>query len=235
MTTHTSLPTIDTEGSITDIGAVVRGFDPDTTGLNYASIEQTYATTLDADGVPAMQFVSIPLRSLAGQVTDRSFVEMTPFNQAMVITVACLQACDLDKFEIRQFFPVELPSVLWQCMTELDRPWPDGERADWSDEDRRLAEFAEYLAFADLVPFEMSAQQSRSLSKLMAAGATLGTGLGAVAAGAKAGVVGGLVIGAGGGPLIFITTPAGFVLGGLLGAVTAKFGKKIYEGKPKKA
>jgi hypothetical protein len=48
--------------------------------------------------------------------------------------------------------------------------------------------------------------------------------------------VGGLVIGAGGGPLIFITTPAGFILGSLLGAVTAKFGEKIYKGpKPKQA
>jgi hypothetical protein len=182
-------------------------------GLNFASIGQTYETTIHADNVPSMRFVSIPRRAPEPETTY-------PVEEV-------LQILGLAERGSRRFFPAELPWVLWECLT-AGRHDLRGDRAVWSDEDRRLFEFAEYLAFEDLIPFELSAQQSRSLAKLMCGGATMGAAVGAAAAGAKVGTVGGLVIGAAGGPLIFITTPVGFVVGGLVGAVTGALGERLF-------
>jgi hypothetical protein len=52
--------------------------------------------------------------------------------------------------------------------------------------------------------------------------------LGAAGAGAKLGTASGFVIGIPAGPLVFITVPAGFVVGGLVGAVTEAFGERLY-------
>jgi hypothetical protein len=178
-------------------------------GLNVASIGQVYETTIYADNVPSMRFVTVPQRAVEPARTD---------------TVEdCLQILGLEGFESTLFFPFELPFMLWQCLT-AQRPYPEGVRTGWSGEDRRLIEFAEYLAFEDLIPFELSEQQSRSLSKLMTIGSLGGAALG----GAKLGAAGGFIVGAAGGPLVIVTTTAGFVVGGLVGAVTAGVGEKIY-------
>jgi hypothetical protein len=80
-----------------------------------------------------------------------------------------------------------------------------------------------------LSPFELSPEQSRSLRKIMVTGVTTGVALGAAGAGAKVGAAGGLAIGAPAGPLVFVTVPAGFVVGGLMGAVTWALGERYYE------
>ena len=63
----------------------------------------------------------------------------------------------------RRFYPAELPAALFECMAGHRHP-DDGDRMSWSVAHAVLFEFAEYLAFEDLIPFEMSAQQSRSLA-----------------------------------------------------------------------
>ena len=192
---------------------------------------QTYETTIHGAGVPSMRFVTIPAQALESASRQGHTLRLR-----ISSIYAGLQAADpaegleilgLDGLENRPFYPAELPSVLWECLTG-GRTIPPGDRTAWEETDRRLFEFAEYLAFEDLIPFESSAQRSRSLSKLMIGGATTGTMLGAAAGGAKAGAAGGLVIGAPAGPLVFITTPVGFVVGGLVGAITGALGERLY-------
>jgi hypothetical protein len=174
--------------------------------LGLARVGQTYETTIRADGMPSMRFVSVAGRVLGPQAMD---------------AVEFLRILGLAELESRRFFPAELPWVLWECLAAR-RPITGNRRA-WSDEDRRLFEFAEYLTFEDLIPFELSEQRSRSLGKLMLGGATIGAAVG----GAKVGAAGGIILGATGGPLIFITVPAGFIVGGLVGAVTGTLGYKL--------
>lgn len=195
-------------------------------GLNYASVGQIYETTIHADGVPSMRFVSVPRRVLEPGTTD---------SDAELNLVEFLRILDLDPGALlfRQFFPTELPLILYQCLVgELFPGIPSvflDDRANLTGEQRRLVEFAEYLAFEDLIPFELSDQQSRSLGKIILTGATTGAGLGAAGAGAKIGATGGFIIGAPAGPLVFITVPAGFVVGGLVGALTEALGERLYD------
>jgi hypothetical protein len=199
-----------------------------TDGLNYASVGQTYQTTISADDLPSVLFLSVPRRGEKPGMRD--------------LDEECQQIFHLDGVtSSKRLYPAELAWALWYCITDgRDIPTDEDDRSNWPVEDRRLMEFAEYLAFEDVIPFELSAQQSRSLAKLMVAGSGAGLTLGAVAAGAKVGAAGGIAIGAPAGPLVFITAPAGFVVGGLVGAVTSAFGENIFNflsrsPRPKKA
>ena len=202
-TADAGMPTAATEERAAEGEATAGG------GLNFASIGQTYETTIYADKAPSMLFVTFP----------RAAVDVkTPIS-----VEGTLRTLGLDDLEGKQFYPAELPWMLWMCLTD-GRSYPEGDRGAWSEEDRRLFEFAEYLAFEDLIPFELSPQQSRSLAKLMTMGALGGAALG----GAKIGATGGFIVGAAGGPLVIVTTTAGFVLGGLVGAATGALGERLY-------
>lgn len=198
---------------------------------------QTYETTIHGDLVPSMRFATVPAAALeravrGGQTLPRLSSIYAGFEE--VDPTEALEVLGLETFERRSFYPDDLPAVLWECLTG-GRARPVGARATWDPDDRRLFAFAEYLAFEDLIPFESSSQKSSALSKLMIGGATTGSVLAATAAGAKVGAAGGLVIGAPTGPLVFITTPVGFVVGGLVGAMTGGLGERLYEkvrGKP---
>ena len=196
-------------------------------GLTLTGVGQTYETTIRADGVPSMRFLSIPLRVLGLDTTDT--------RPDSWYTDECLRILGLDEFDKEEFFPAQLPGKLWQCLTE-GRPMPHGNLKSWSVEDQRLFTFAQYLAFEDLIPFELSEQRSRSLGKLMSVGGIMGATLAGTATGAKVGVAGGLFIGAPTGPLIFVAAGAGLVVGGLVGAVTGAVGYKVADyisGSPK--
>lgn len=181
-------------------------------GLAEARPLQTYQTTICMPGVPAFRFVTIPI----------SIFEREPDDVADAVRMLGLPD------EGRSFFPVELPEALWFCMSG-GRDLPSEARDEWVSEDRQLFEFAEFLAFADLIPYEASEQRSRSAGKLMLSGAGLGAAVGAGAAGAKVGAATGIVIGTAGGPVVILTAAAGFVIGGLVGAVTGALGDNIYD------
>ena len=193
-------------------------------GLDFTSVGQIYETTVHADDVPSMRFVSVPRRTLDPGATD-SALAMDPLE--------FLRILDLDASIVTSFSLTQLPIVLFWCLDGALGPGiPVGffeSRANLTDSQRRLEDFAEYLSFEDLIPFELSDQKSRSLAKIILSGATTGAALGAAGAGAKIGAAGGFVIGAPAGPLVFITVPAGFVVGGLVGAATEALGERLYD------
>jgi len=182
-------------------GVVVREREEAATGLDDDPVVQTYETTLYADGVPPARFVTIP----ASVLLDEARGDLPRL---------------LDAFgwqQVRDFGPAELPGVLWQCLSP-QRDWPAGERDLWTIEDRALVGFIERIIFLPSIPFESSDQESKSLGALMAAGATTGAGVGtAVAVGPHA-------------PIMIVTVPAGFVIGGLVGAVTHALGRSVDAG-----
>lgn len=181
-------------------------------GLDEARPVQTYQTTIRAKGVPDFRFVTIPISAFEREPED--------VDDALGI----LGLSDGGE----HFYPAQLPEKLWFCLTGGRNVLQDP-REEWPDEDRRLFEFSEYLAFADLIPFESSEQKSRSGGALMLSGAGLGAAVGAGAAGAKVGMATGIVIGSAGGPVVILTAAAGFVVGGLVGAVTGALGDNIYD------
>jgi hypothetical protein len=167
---------------------------------------QTYATTISARGFPDFRFLSVPVRAIREPADLEDLMSVLDLGEEV---------------ELREFRPASLASALWVCVrgedpeqNELVSP------SEFPDDEQRLYGFAEYLAFAELIPFEASAQRSISLGAIMVAGAGVG---------AKTGAAAGVVIGAPGGPVVIVTTAAGFVLGGVVGAVTAAVGENVYD------
>ena len=167
-------------------------------GLDEGRAVQTYETTLYADNVPPVRFITIPSRAL--------------IDEARGDLSGLLDMFGLETSE--EFAPADLPMVLWRCLNP-ERPPPDASRDLWPERERRTMEFIEQLIYLPCIPFESSEQGSQSLGSLMTKGATTGAGVGAlVSVGPHA-------------PIIVITVPAGFVIGGLLGALTHALGVSI--------
>ena len=184
---------------------------------------QTYETTIAAEGVPEFRFLTVPARVLpdpSGWDEIAAEVELDP---SLVSSLLGLDA------QVRPLAAVELPFALFACLREEEPEQLLIRPEELSEGDQHLFRFAEYLAFGELIPFESSDQRSRSLSSILVAGAGLGASFGAVAGGAKIGAGAGLVIGAPAGPLVILTTTGGFVVGGLVGAVTGALGTNIYD------
>jgi hypothetical protein len=175
-------------------------------------LPQVYETTIWAPpDLPDFRFVTIPIGALEGDA----------YRPAQVFDLLGLEPNDA-----QPIFASDLPEALWHCLTEGRREHPSGAREYWGDEDQLAFTFAEYLAFEDLIPFEESPQKSESGAKLMVRGAGLGAVVGAGIGGAKIGATTGFVIGTASGPLVVLTTGAGFVIGGVVGAVTGVLGDK---------
>lgn len=167
-------------------------------GLDEGRAVQTYETTLYGDDVPPVRFITIPSSAL--------------IDEARGDLGGLLDVFGLEVSE--EFAPADLPIVLWRCLSP-DRASPDANRDLWPERDRHTMEFIEQLIYLPCIPFESSEQASQSLGSLMTKGATTGAGVGAlVSVGPHA-------------PIVVITVPAGFVIGGLLGAVTHALGVSI--------
>lgn len=175
-------------------------------------LPQIYETTIWApDPLPDFRFVTIPVGALGDSADSLAQV---------------FELFDLRPTYAQRIFASDLPGAMWQCLTGGRREPPSGARGDWEDEDQLLFTFAEYLAFEDLIPFEESPQKSESGTKLMVRGSGLGAIVGAGLGGAKIGATTGFVIGTASGPLVVLTTAGGFVVGGVVGAVTGVLGDK---------
>jgi len=179
--------------------------------VEMSDLLQVYTTTVYGRGVPPAQFLTIPdailERELRGGLYE--FVE----------------GLELDVIS-PPFVASELPKVLFACLSEGSEA-PSGGRGEWPQDAQSLMSYCEYLAYAPVVPFAMSPVSSKGLGGMMASGAALGAGLAGAATGAKVGVGTGIVVGTAGGPLVFIAVPAGFIVGGLVGAATGVMGERI--------
>jgi hypothetical protein len=153
---------------------------------------QTYETSISQPGGPTARFLTIPARAMSDPSILSSPRELAEMLGLLVDT---------------EIYLADLPRALWEVLSD-GKSMSASPRDEWPDEDRAAMNLCEYIAFHPSIPFEFSPQRSAALGAVVAAGA---------AAGAKVG----LLVGAPGGPpLIIVTTTAGVVIGGLVGAVT---------------
>jgi hypothetical protein len=153
---------------------------------------QTYETSISQPGGPTARFLTIPARAMSD-----SNILSSP--QALAEELGLVVHAEL--------YPADLPRALWEVLSD-GKPMPDDPRDEWADEDRAILSLCEYITFFPSIPFEFSPQRSAALGAVVVAGAGVGAKVG-------------LLVGAPGGPpLIVVTTAAGVVIGGLVGAVT---------------
>jgi hypothetical protein len=165
--------------------------------LDRDNLPQFYATEIwDPDTGLGVAFTTIPARSFANPevlevpehaLEDLDALEMWP-----------LHITDTD-------LPLVIAAMLTPGTTPGARSWRSiGERPNASRNlDARVLEFSEYVAYAEVVPFENSPLAPDSLAKLIASGGGAGVGafIGILAAGGPT-------------PLLFITVPAGMIICG---------------------